>query len=59
MGEKSGALTLMITVLVVAVAIILIVQVAMPELATNITDEMNSIVDNVTGSNAGNVNSGK
>ncbi|MEN0661387.1 hypothetical protein NST11_18835 [Caldifermentibacillus hisashii] len=55
MGEKTGSLTLMVTVLVVAVALILIVQTAFPDLASNIMAKMNSIVDNAAKVDVGNV----
>ncbi|MEL3959562.1 hypothetical protein NST17_20630 [Caldifermentibacillus hisashii] len=55
MGEKTGSLTLMVTVLVVAVALILIVQKTFPDLASNIMAKMNSIVNNVTKVEVGNI----
>ncbi|MED4852200.1 hypothetical protein P9386_10265 [Caldifermentibacillus hisashii] len=44
MGEKSGALTNMIIGLVITVAIILVAQVAFPNLTNQITDGMSNIV---------------
>lgn len=45
MGEKMGTMFLMVTVVVVAVALLLIFQVALPDLGESIVSEMTSIVD--------------
>ncbi|RKJ11143.1 hypothetical protein D7X33_49295 [Butyricicoccus sp. 1XD8-22] len=44
MGEKTGGLTNTIIALVALVAIIIIVQVAFPEMTTTITDGMKSVI---------------
>lgn len=44
MGEKTGGLTIMVTVLVVAVAIIAITKTTFPEVTEVITDKMKAIV---------------
>ncbi|RKJ11144.1 hypothetical protein D7X33_49300 [Butyricicoccus sp. 1XD8-22] len=46
MGEKTGGLTNTIIALVALVAIIIIVQVAFPEMTTTITDGMKTIIGN-------------
>lgn len=57
MGEKTGGLTTMIVTLVAAVAIILIIQVAFPNLTEQITEGMSGIVENTIGE-AGSITTG-
>lgn len=57
MGEKTGGLTTMIVTLVAAVAIILIIQVAFPDLTEQITDGMSGIVES-TINEAGSITTG-
>lgn len=55
MGEKSGGLTNMIITLVALVAILLIINVAFPELTSTITEGMGDVVDKALGDATGEI----